>query len=395
MALSSCATTNLQSFGTGQNKIALEDDENRIWKRTEEEKERLDLSGHLYKDEALEEYTNNVLNKIVHIEIKGCGLKVKTKIIQEPHLNAFCFPDGTIYIHTGILARMDNEAQLAALLGHEITHAINRHTIKFFRDIKNKTAFYNTFSVTTAGLGVGVVNILGTYGTLAAIYGYSRDNEREADENGFKMMLTAGYDVSEALKIFKHLQENFDKEKKDEPFFFGTHPRLQERIDNYESLIKETISDKAYFQDRKAVNEKEFIEITHELVLNNALLDISLGRFGTAKVGVRKYLEHEPNSAKGYYYLAEIYMHQFEQPENKKLKDKETKEQKKEKAIEFYHKAIELDQAFPLPYKALGIIYFKDSKKEQAKEKLSKYLELNPDADDKLYVENYLKKLEL
>ncbi|MFH1442048.1 MAG: M48 family metalloprotease [Candidatus Omnitrophota bacterium] len=395
--LSSCASTKLASFGTGQSSaFLLEEDESRFWKRSDEEQERLDNSGHIYEEAALESYINDVLSRIVPDNIEACGLQIKSRIIKDPRLNAFCFPDGTMYLHTGIIARMDNEAQLAVLLGHEITHAINRHSIKFFRDVKNKSAFYNTLSVTASGVG-GVygqaASLLGAFGTLAAIYGYSKDNEREADKNGFNMVLAAGYDIKEAPKLFRHLQKNFDKEKKDEPFFFGTHPRLKERIVSYESLIQEIVSDGKYSQQERICNKDEYLKMTHELVLNNALLDISMGRFETAKAGIKKYLKYEPDSSKGYYYLGEVYMHQFEQPENKKLKDKETKEDKKRKAVECYNKAIELDIVFAYPYKALGLMYFKDGRKEKARKKLSRYLELNPDTSDSLYVKKYLEKL--
>ena len=391
-----CATTNLQSFGKASANISLEDDEARFWKRSEEEREKIDSSGHIYEDLALEEYINQVLTRITPSEIKSSPLKLKARVVKDPFLNAFTFPDGTIYIHTGILARMDNEAQLAALLGHEMTHAINRHTVKFFRDLKNKTAFYTTFSVTAGGVGGAygdLASILGAVGVQAAIYGYSKDNEREADEIGFKAIAEAGYDVTETPKLFKHLQDNFDKEKKNEPFFFGTHPRLKERIDSYEELIKDTVIKESYSLVERRVNREEFLKYTHSLVLDNSLLDISKGRFETAKAGIRKYLDYEPESAKGYYYLAEAYLHQFEQPENKKLKDKETKGEKKVKAKEFLLRAIKLDQSFALAYKSLGLMYMKDNSKDEAWQNLERYLELSPDAADRLYVENYLKRL--
>jgi predicted Zn-dependent protease len=234
---------------------------------------------------------------------------------------------------------------------------------------------------------------LGAFGTLAAIYGYSRDNEREADENGFRMMLAAGYDIKEAPNLFRHLQEDFDKEKNGEPFFFGTHPRLQERIDSYEDLIKEAIPTGTNTDKEMVINEVQFLQLTHKLVLDNALFDISMGRFETAKQGIRKFLKQKPESTQGYYYLAEAYLHQSEQPPNKRLKDKETKEEKRQKAIEYYQKAIETDPGFPLPYKAVGILYFKEGEKDKARERLTKYLELSADGQDAAYVKGYLERL--
>ena len=136
---------------------------------------------------------------------------------------------------------MDNEAQLATLLGHEMTHVTHRHLVKMFRDIKNKTAFLATLQVATAGLGpIGsLAGTLGTIGTVAAVTGYSRENETEADKEGFHLVALAGYDVEEAPKLFLHLKREVEEEQIKEPFFFGTHPRLQERIDNYNVLLKD------------------------------------------------------------------------------------------------------------------------------------------------------------
>ena len=67
-----------------------------------------------------------VLGTTLHLVV----FDVKIVVIKDPYLNAFAFPNGVIYIHTGMLARMDNEAQLAALLAHEMSHCIHRHTLR-------------------------------------------------------------------------------------------------------------------------------------------------------------------------------------------------------------------------------------------------------------------------
>ena len=83
-----------------------------------------------YAELELEAYVNEVTQSLLPAEAKWQGLSLKVQVIQNPLLNAFVLPNGMMYVHTGLLARMDNEAQLAALLGHEITHVTHRHTIK-------------------------------------------------------------------------------------------------------------------------------------------------------------------------------------------------------------------------------------------------------------------------
>src|SRR4030067_1130229 len=96
------------------------------------------------------------------------------------------------------LQEWTTEAQLATLLAHEMTHATHRHAIKQFRDARNKTAFLAVITAGTSGLAAP----LGALGTLAAITGYSREQEAEADREGFKLMVKAGYDPGEAPKLF-------------------------------------------------------------------------------------------------------------------------------------------------------------------------------------------------
>src|SRR3990170_3267566 len=138
--------------------------------------------------------------------------------MSDPTLNAFAMPNGHVYVHTGLLARLDDEAQLAMILGHEMTHVTHRHALKFNRDATNKQILYTILSV-AASIGVA----------LAAINGYGRDLEREADAEGMKRLVRAGYDPKEAAKVFELLRSEGKDRGTLETFFFGSHPRSEER----------------------------------------------------------------------------------------------------------------------------------------------------------------------
>jgi predicted Zn-dependent protease len=213
--------------------LQLEDDERRLWSRAREEEGRWEKSGLLYSDPSLTEYVNGIAQRVLPAAARLPGLSIRVHIMQHPLLNAFALPHGSIYIHTGLLARMENEAQLATLLAHEMTHVTHRHAVKCWRSLQNKTAFMATLQVTLAGIPfANLAALLGSVGTLASVYGYGRDLEGQADIEGFKALVQAHYDPKEAARLFVHLQRSVAEEKKPEPFFFGTHPQLQERIDN-------------------------------------------------------------------------------------------------------------------------------------------------------------------
>jgi predicted Zn-dependent protease len=226
--------------------------------------------------------------------------------------------------------------------------------------------------VVTSGLGpIGsLAGALGTIGTIAAVTGYSRENETEADVEGFRVMALAGYDVEEAPKLFLHLKREVEEEKIKEPFFFGTHPRLQERIDNYNLLLKST----ARVGERGAKNSEIFLGKTAGLVLENAVLDLKAGRFTVARESVEKYLTVRQNDARAVCLLGEIHRQQGEI----------------EQAKEDYEKAISLDPSYPDSHKGLGLIYFKENNKERARDHLEQYLRLSPKALDRAHIEEYI-----
>ena len=371
-----CATTKLSPVTTDG--FLFEDDEMRLWHRTEEEQKALNKSGLIYyKDEELEAYLNEIVEKLQPLEVLE-HIPFKINIIRNPYLNAFTLPNGSIYIHTGMVARMDNEAQLSTLIAHEMIHCTHRHAIKQFRDLKNKTAFFATFQVAMGGLGAygDIGNLLGAVGTMAAITGYSREHEEEADMEGLKLMVKAGYDPEESPKLFEYLKEELEEDKKrKEPFIFGSHPRLQERIESYQNLLKTKYRE----QKGGAKNSDIFLKKIHMVILDNARLDLKTGRFKIAQKGIEKYLAIKPDDAKAYCILGEIFRQRGEEGDT-------------EKAKENYKKAISIDSTYPYPYKGIGLIHYKQGEKCLAKESFELYLTLSPQVLDRAYIEEYIKQ---
>jgi predicted Zn-dependent protease len=370
LLLAGCATTKLAPV-TGNN-ATLEDDEKRLWNRVEEEEDALNHSGSLYEDKQLLSYLNAVARKLQPPGVLK-SIPFEVRVLKNPYLGAFCYANGAVYIHTGLLARMENEAQLATLLGHEMTHATHRHMLKQFRDTKNKRAVLATVHVTLGA--VPGVDLLGTLGTAAAVTGYSRDLEREADKVGLRLMVQAGYDPREAPKLFEFLLKELEENDIEEPYFFGTHPRLKERIDTYEELLAATYAG----HTGGVANKKAFIARTWRLVYDNAVLDLRAGRFDSAERGVRKYLSIKPRSARAHVLLGEII--------RQRGGDGAQKEAEKQ-----YRKALSLNPSHAEAHKALGLLYLKEGRKGPAKKSLKKYLSLAKNPPDKAYIREYIRQ---
>jgi len=374
-ALSGCASTNLAPVSSNGN-FRIEEDEKRIWLRSEEEERDLNRSGLLYEDKELEAYLNDIARKLQPPAVYK-SIPFKIKVIKNPYLNAFTYANGVIYVHTGILARMENEAQFATLLAHEMTHSTHRHGVKEFRHVQNKSAFLATFRTTLGGTPIvgGLVNALGELGTMASVSGYSSDLETEADTEGLKLMVKAGYDPQEAPKLFEQLKQELEEEEITEPFFFGTHPRVKERMKNYAKLLK------GEYKERRGgtKNAELFQSKISRLVLDNAWLDLKGGRFKQAQRGAEKYQAKKANDARGYYLLGEVCRQRGEKGGG-------------EKAKSYYQKAIAINPGYPDSFKAMGLMQYKQGEKGSAKKNLKQYLSLAPQAADREYIEEYLKE---
>jgi hypothetical protein len=368
-----CATPSNLPLATENSSV---DDEKRLWQRSEDEQKVLAQSGLIYRDEELDDYLNRVVRKLQPPEILE-HIPFRIRVIKSPYLNAFAFPNGVIYIHTGILARLDNEAQLAALLGHEMTHCTHRHALKTLKHFKSKSDFLVGVQASLIQFrGIrNLVNQLGSFGSKVAVNGYRRDLENEADWVGLQLMVKAGYDAHEALRLFEHLKMELEVENIQEPFFFGSHPRLQERVENCKRFFKTHSPEEGTGIRGQGI----FLTKLHRVVLENAWLDLKAGRFHSAQKGAAKYLKIKPSDARVYHLLGEVFRQR-------------AKADDIPKARAYYKRAISLDPFYSDPHKAIGLIYYKDGEKTLAKQSFGQCLSLSPNRADKAYILGYLRK---
>lgn len=388
LALASCATTNLAPLGTGGRSFQKEQDEEQIWSNADQLEQRLDNSGRRYKDPKLDAYLTDVARKLLPREAREQGAEPRVKVLENPLLNAFALPNGAIYFHTGMLARMENESQLSAVLGHELVHFTHRHSVRQTRNLQNQAAFANTFQIALASLEVvllgstnGLAAPLGDLWTLASTRGYSRELETEADEQGLRAMVTAGYDPQQAPAVMEILQRDLDEQKVKEPFFFGTHPQLQDRIGNFRRLL-----DAQYARQKRGLaakaDEDDFQNRIDQLLLDNAVLDLELGRLRTARTAIEKHLRRHPNTAQAHFLMGEV--HRRSGPG----------EPYTARAIDAYEEATRQNAEHSLARRELGLLYRARGSSERARAEFETYLKLNARAADAPIIRGYLEELE-
>lgn len=370
--LSACST--VAPFGRDRN-FELAEDEKRIWSRSQEEAKRLDESGQLYGSRETVEYVNEVAQKLLPEALRERKeFDIRVRIIKNPLLNAFALSHGAIYIHTGMLAKLENEAQLATILAHEITHITHRHPVQHFRTIQNVSTAMAVLQMAAlpAGHFGGLVGLLGAIGATAAVSGYSRSFEAEADANGLELTIDAGYDPSEAPKLFEYLQKELSDRKIEEPFFFGSHPKLQDRKENYDALIAKKFAGKT-----GRLVKGQYEEMINPLLLDNAEMDLALGRWSWAEEAIRRSIASRPDDPTGYHYLGKLFRRRADSGDH-------------EKAEGSYRSAIERDESYAAPRRGLGLIYLKQGNAAKALVEFQNYLTLAPNAADRAYVEQYI-----
>lgn len=161
------------------------------------------------------------------------GMPYNFQCVNAAYINAYAFPGGSIAVTRGILLEMDNEAQLAALLGHELGHVNARHSAEQMSKSQLSSLLVQgaTIAAATQGTGLGrLTQQLGMLGQGLLLSRYSRDNEREADALGNQYMVQAGYSSRGFVGLMEMLDSLHKGKENASQVLFSTHPMSSERL---------------------------------------------------------------------------------------------------------------------------------------------------------------------
>jgi predicted Zn-dependent protease len=221
--LSSCARNPV----TGKQEFMLLSESDEIKMGKEADGSVVQMYG-IYQDENLANYINDMGQKMAKISHRP-QLNYEFKVMDSPVINAFAVPGGYVYLTRGILAHLNNEAELAGVVGHEIGHVTARHSAQK----------YSETYITSIGLGVGsmVSKDFAMFAGLAAqglgllFLKFSRDDERQSDVLGVDYSTQVGYDAREMANFFNTLDKMQSKsEQGGLPDWFSTHPDPADRV---------------------------------------------------------------------------------------------------------------------------------------------------------------------
>jgi predicted Zn-dependent protease len=231
LLLAACATNPV----TGKNELALISAQQEVQIGQQAAQEAVQQMG-VVQDAELQAYVSG-LGKKLAARSERPELPWTFTVVDDPTPNAFALPGGPIFVTRGLLTLMTSEAQLASVIGHEIGHVTARHSVNQMS--KQQLA--------QLGLGLGAILVPGG-DQLAGIAGqglgllflkYGRDDERQANELGFRYAMNEGYDVREMGKVFLALQRASELEGggRKIPDWAASHPAEPERIANVERRV--------------------------------------------------------------------------------------------------------------------------------------------------------------
>ncbi len=230
IAVGGCATNPV----TGKRELALISEQQEVQIGKQAAEEATQQMG-LVHDAALQQYVSSI-GMVLAKHSERPELPWEFHVIDDPTPNAFALPGGPVFVTRGLVTLMNSEAQLATVVGHEIGHVTARHSVNQMS--KQQLA--------QLGLGLGAVLVpggdqvagLASQGLGLLFLKYGRDDEREADELGFRYALNDGYDVREMGKVFLSLQRSSELEGAQKiPDWAASHPAEPERIANVEKRV--------------------------------------------------------------------------------------------------------------------------------------------------------------
>jgi hypothetical protein len=385
--------------------------------------------GLVLHDPDLQAFINSAGNRVLGGRPVPEKITYRFLVLRDPMVNAFALPNGSVYITTGLLALLENEAQLAGILGHETAHIYERHPYLENRSIRKKTVASEIIAAAAACVPGGYTTWLATAAAanvstlllVESVYGYSREMESQADQDGLAAMTAAGYNPHAMAVAFELLDQ--DRTLEYEPYrtFYHDHPNLIKRRE--EALA---FADAHTPASARTGLEKDYVTAVAPAIVSNIDTDIESRRPRTAVARATRLVDAFPGVAQYQVLLGDSYRTlgaktTFPTPDEltpegedrqrkKVLKMTELEEQKallntpegqatlkenQAKAEKAFLAAIESNPQYALAYRELGFLYQDESRFADAALNYRHYLQLVADTSlDRLRIARRLAEVE-
>jgi predicted Zn-dependent protease len=262
-----------RNIGTGMNFYSIE----REIALGKDLSRQVEESSRLITDPAVVEYINRIGQNLVRNSDSRVPFTIK--VVDSGEVNAFALPGGFFYVDSGLILAADSEAELAAVMAHEIAHVAARHATKNM----TKQQIWNMASIPLMFIGGPAAYAIAEVASIAVPLGFlkfSRDAEREADMLGLQYDYAAGYDPQAFVQFFEKLKMEEKKKHNNIAKMFSTHPMNSERITAAQQEIRTYLPDR----DSYVVDTSEFEAMKARLMGLEGGLKITNGQIANRPV---------------------------------------------------------------------------------------------------------------
>ena len=375
LGCAACAAVFLPPASAGGNSLLPPDrferppsnsEEGGLWALMDREERALRRNPALIRDEGINNYIRGIVTSLAGTHAND----IRIYVMRTPNFNASMAPNGMLQVWSGLLLRVHNEAQLAAVLGHEVGHFFERHALARMRDAKEKSALATVFGL------FGLIGAIGQIAVVSSAMGYQRDHERDADRIGAELMHQAGYRVEEAAAVWSAMLDEMkirdQKDASQTPALFDSHPPSIERRDNLLTLAKELPGGETR-EDRYRDVMGRHLELWCEDEIRRSQYSESIALF-------TRIIPAAANVALIQAFRGEALRLRAEQNDH-------------DAALEDYRLAAGADLPIPRALRGIGLIERQRGHSAEAVNAFRKYLELQPDAPDAALIDAYVKDL--
>jgi len=194
----------------------------------------------IYPDSALTAYVNEIGQRLVSV-LDFVPVEFKFQVADMAEPNAFALPGGYIYVSRGILSLVNDEAELAGVMGHEMIHVTKRHSVKQMK----KSIWPGLLHIPGAVVGMfnsdlgRIINAPVSFGSELLLSNYSRKQETESDKLGVKLAAGAGYNPYRLATILNNLSKDIEQlsGEEEKKSYFSSHPFTPKRVERIEKEV--------------------------------------------------------------------------------------------------------------------------------------------------------------
>jgi tetratricopeptide (TPR) repeat protein len=385
--------------------------------------------GLVLHDPDLQAYIDSVGNRVLGDRPVPEKVTYRFLVLRDPIANAFALPNGSVYISIGLLALLEDEAQLAGVLGHETAHIYERHPYIENRSIRKKTVASEIIAAAAACVPGGYATWLATAAAanvstlllVESVYGYSREMESQADHDGIAAMTVAGYNPHAMAATFELLDQDRTLEYEPHPTFYHDHPKLTKRRE--EALA---FADAHTPANARIGAKKDYITAVAPAIVSDIDTDLESRRPRTAVARASRLVDAFPGVSEYQVLLGDSYralgakttvptpdeltpdgenkqrkkvLKMTEQEEQKALlntpESQATLKENQAKAEKAFLAAIGSSPQYALAYRELGFLYQDESRFADAALNYRHYLQLVADTSlDRLRIARRLAEVE-